>query len=329
MPPYAKALNTRFKWLPAGWFVEQLAADLLADARALIGCSNVAETGTPLRTPSWRNSSGLATQQHGKEKLLVFTQFATPLAISRRNWPARHSASRSGTGDSANPTELPGAFAPDANGKRHLCLPSPGGEGPGVRKSCASDRHRRAVGSQNLQDCAIIVNYDLPWAIIRLIQRAGRVDRIGQQSDTILCYSFVPAMGWNGCSAWRARVRQRLIENREVVGSDEIFFDDDPNEGAIRDLYTEMSGIPGRRGRTEVDLASYAYHDFGRTPPTPTHRWLPNRGLAQRGLRDQGPTRPRRSRPRACWCTCAPAKATTPWPGSTSRAPLTQSQLTI
>ena len=32
----------------------------------------------------------------------------------------------------------------------------------------------------------IIVNFDLPWAIIRLIQRAGRVDRIGQQADEIL-----------------------------------------------------------------------------------------------------------------------------------------------
>jgi hypothetical protein len=41
----------------------------------------------------------------------------------------------------------------------------------------------------------VIVNYDLPWAIIRLIQRAGRVDRIGQQSDQILCYSFLPADG--------------------------------------------------------------------------------------------------------------------------------------
>ncbi len=53
---------------------------------------------------------------------------------------------------------------------------------------------------QNLQDAAIIVNYDLPWAIIRLVQRAGRVDRIGQKSENILCYSFLPADGVDGHS---------------------------------------------------------------------------------------------------------------------------------
>jgi len=41
---------------------------------------------------------------------------------------------------------------------------------------------------QNLQDAHIVVNYDLPWAIIRIIQRAGRVDRIGQKSDTVHIY---------------------------------------------------------------------------------------------------------------------------------------------
>lgn len=35
------------------------------------------------------------------------------------------------------------------------------------------------------------MNYDIPWAIIRLMQRAGRVDRIGQQAETIVGYSFL------------------------------------------------------------------------------------------------------------------------------------------
>ena len=78
-----------------------------------------------------------------------------------------------------------------------------------------------------MQDCAIVVNYDLPWAIIRLIQRAGRVDRIGQQAPDILCYSFLPAEGIERLIRLRQRVRTRLRENAEVVGTDEAFFEDE------------------------------------------------------------------------------------------------------
>ena len=76
---------------------------------------------------------------------------------------------------------------------------------------------------QNLQDAAVVINYDLPWAIIRLIQRVGRVDRIGQKAENILCYSFLPADGVDRIIRLRARVRQRLRENAEVVGTDEAF----------------------------------------------------------------------------------------------------------
>jgi len=112
---------------------------------------------------------------------------------------------------------------------------------------------------QNLQDAAIVVNYDLPWAVIRLVQRAGRVDRIGQQAETILCYSFLPADGVERLLRLRARVRQRLQENAEVVGTDEAFFEDDRNDQAIRDLFTEKAGILDGDADTEVDLGSYAF----------------------------------------------------------------------
>ena len=85
------------------------------------------------------------------------------------------------------------------------------------------------------------------------------MDRIGQRSDRILCYSFVPADGVERLIGLRARVRQRLIENREVIGSDEAFFEDDPEASAIRDLYTEKNGILDDDGDAEVDLASFAY----------------------------------------------------------------------
>jgi hypothetical protein len=112
---------------------------------------------------------------------------------------------------------------------------------------------------QNLQDAAVVVNYDLPWAIIRLIQRAGRIDRIGQRADQILCYTFLPADGVERIIRLRARVRQRLRENAEVVGTDEAFFEDDCNDQAVRDLFTEKAGILDGDSDTEVDLSSYAY----------------------------------------------------------------------
>lgn len=114
---------------------------------------------------------------------------------------------------------------------------------------------------QNLQNAAIIVNFDLPRAIIRLIQRAGRVDRIGQRAGEILCYSFLPADGVERLIRLRARVRQRLQENAEVVGTDEAFFEDERHDHLIliQNLFTEKSGVLDDPEDHEVDLASLAY----------------------------------------------------------------------
>jgi hypothetical protein len=56
----------------------------------------------------------------------------------------------------------------------------------------------------------------------------------------------------------RSRVRQRLLDNAEVVGSDEAFFEDDMTGGPIIDLYHEKSEIL-EESDNEVDLASSAY----------------------------------------------------------------------
>ncbi|OYV08787.1 MAG: helicase domain-containing protein, partial [Methanosaeta sp. ASP1-1] len=45
---------------------------------------------------------------------------------------------------------------------------------------------------QNLQDCNYVVNYDLPWNPMRIVQRVGRVDRIGSEYDTVTAGVFWP-----------------------------------------------------------------------------------------------------------------------------------------
>jgi hypothetical protein len=69
----------------------------------------------------------------------------------------------------------------------------------------------------------------------------------------------------------RSRVKQRLVESGEVLGSDEQFFEDDLNNQALKDLYTEKSGILDGDFDSEVDLASYAYqiwHNATRNDPS-------------------------------------------------------------
>jgi len=154
------------------------------------------------------------------------------------------------TGDTENPTAEAWRFSPESNDKVGKY---------GEQQSRVLLATDVLSEGQNLQDCAIVVNYDLPWAIIRLVQRAGRVDRIGQKGDTICCYSFIPADGVERIINLRARVRQRLRENAEVVGTDESFFEDDPNQQLFIDLYNEKSGILDGEDDTEIDLASYAF----------------------------------------------------------------------
>jgi hypothetical protein len=238
--------------LPGNLFIKSLAADLLADALSLIAVLDTCGDWLPAHDAKLDALHELIAKKHGKDKVLVFTQFADTARYLKAQLAARGvKAVEDATGQSADPTLLAWRFSPESNGKRDAVSAS-----AELRVLIATDVLSEG---QNLQDCAVVVNYDLPWAIIRLIQRAGRVDRIGQKADRILCYSFVPADGVERLIRLRARVRQRLVENREVVGSDETFFDDDQDDDSIRDLYTEKNGILDDDGDTEVDLASYAW----------------------------------------------------------------------
>jgi superfamily II DNA or RNA helicase len=250
---YSSQFRRRFKWLRAGLFVDTLATDLRADAKALMKVLKLAGAWDTRRDAKLIALRDLLQDQHPTEKVLVFSQFADTVEYLTGQLKGSHLASVAGvTGDTDDPTAVAQRFSPVSNNK--LDRVSSDDE---LRVVLATDVLSEG---QNLQDCAIIVNFDLPWAIIRLIQRAGRVDRIGQQSDTILCYSFLPADGVEQIIRLRSRVRQRLKENEEVIGTDEAFFDDDDKSDLpLFNLYHEKSGILDGDDETDVDLASYAY----------------------------------------------------------------------
>ncbi len=249
---YANQFSSRFKWPRPDLFVKSLAKDLADDAGSLLAILRRCGEWKPDQDAKLEALHKLLTKRHPNDKVIVFTQFADTVRYLEAQLRARGVPRLAGvTGEAEDPTSFAWRFSPVSNNKRD---------------SVAVDRELRILVAtdvlsegQNLQDGAIIVNFDLPWAIIRLIQRAGRVDRIGQKSEKILCYSFLPAEGVENLIRLRARVRQRLHENAEVVGTDEAFFEDERERQKLLDLYHEKSGILDGEADSEVDLASYAY----------------------------------------------------------------------
>lgn len=249
---YTTRYKRYFKWLRPSLFVPALAKDLYTDANVLLKILQKCGQWDANKDAKLDALLNLLIEDHPKEKVIIFTQFADTVHYLETQLRARGVLKLAGvTGDSSDPTTLAWRFSPKSNEKQDQI--SPENE---LRVLVATDVLSEG---QNLQDCFIVVNYDLPWAIIRLIQRAGRVDRIGQQAENIFCYSFLPADGVERIIRLRARVRQRLQENAEVVGTDEAFFEDDRNDQAVLDLYHEKAGILDGDADTEVDLASYAY----------------------------------------------------------------------
>lgn len=237
----------RFDWIRSEFFAPELLNHLMLDSRQIIHILNIGKHWEAEEDRKLNALYELITNRHGNDKILIFTQYADTAEYISENLKNRKVRKLYHvTGDSENPTRIAQQFSPVSNG-----IPKSLDD---IRVLITTDVLSEG---QNLQDAHIIVNYDLPWAIIRLIQRAGRVDRIGQIADEILCYSFLPEEGIENIIRLRRRLTSRIRQNAEVVGSDEVFFDGDPIN--IEDLYNEKAGILDDEEDSEVDLASYAY----------------------------------------------------------------------
>lgn len=241
-------LKNNCVFIDSALFKRTLKQHLKADMLKIIDMIKLCGDWVPDTDQKLNKLQELLEKTHPSEKAIVFTQYSDTAEyiadqLRRRGVQAVDVA----TGGSKNQTAIVERFSPASNGAD---IP----EAEQTRILVATDVLSEG---QNLQDSHIIVNYDLPWAIIRLIQRAGRVDRIGQKSEQIYCYSFFPADGVEEIINLRGRLNDRINENARVVGSDEIFFEG--NEQNLRDMFNEKSGVLDDDDSDDVDLSSQAY----------------------------------------------------------------------
>jgi SNF2 family DNA or RNA helicase len=84
---------------------------------------------------------------------------------------------------------------------------------------------------QNLQDCDYLINYDIHWNPVRIIQRFGRIDRIGSKNDFIQLVNFWPDLTLDDYINLKARVETRMkISVMSSTGDDNPISDEEKGD---------------------------------------------------------------------------------------------------
>lgn len=154
----------------------------------------------------------------GNRKVIVFTAFTDTAKYLYENISGyvrtkhhMHTAMISGTGDEQ--TTLSGKkpdmntiltlFSPISKEKALLCPENPGEIDVLIATDCISE-------GQNLQNCDYLIKYDIHWNPVRIIQRFGRIDRIGSRNASIQRVNFWPDLALDDYIKLKALVEARM-----------------------------------------------------------------------------------------------------------------------
>lgn len=231
---------------------DELIADVLADNETLQTIIDAHGAWDPANDSKLNKLVDLISDLEPNQKLLVFSEYADSISYLEKHLRARlpNVALGAVSGRSSDPTYVARCFSPESNKAELGGLPDGEEE---LQVLLATDVLSEG---QNLQDAAMILNWDLPWTIIKIIQRAGRVDRVGQKSETIKVLSFKPHNGVEAHLELLKRLRQRLELNQSILGGGETIFADHI-EDSLEDLFDGKAALMADEG--DVDYASHAH----------------------------------------------------------------------
>lgn len=171
----------------------------------------------------------------GNKKSIVFTAFADTANYLYENIQQYlkakygiHTALITGSRRVVNSKNIPSdlnalltCFSPVSKGKAQLYPRITDSIDLLIATDCISE-------GQNLQDCDYLINYDIHWNPVRIIQRFGRIDRIGSQNESITLVNFWPDVTLDAYINLKQRVESRMqISNMASTGDDNILNTDE------------------------------------------------------------------------------------------------------
>jgi SNF2 family DNA or RNA helicase len=138
---------------------------------------------------------------------------------------------------------------------------------------------------QNLQDCDYLINYDIHWNPVRIIQRFGRVDRIGSRNDVIQLVNYWPDIELDEYLTLKGRVEARMVGmNITGAGNSNVLISDDEQADLeyrkkqlqrlqeevvdLEDMDTGINIMDLGLNEFRLDLLAYMqeHHDIEHTP---------------------------------------------------------------
>lgn len=176
-------------------------------------------------------------------------------------------------------------FSPVSKGKAMLMPNNPAEIDVLIATDCISE-------GQNLQDCDYLVNYDIHWNPVRIIQRFGRIDRIGSKNRYIQLVNFWPDMDLDEYINLKSRVETRMkISVMTSTGDDDLINAEEKGDLEYRraqlkrlqeevvdieDMSTGISIMDLGLNEFRLDLLEYMkHHDDVESAPHGMHAIVP------------------------------------------------------
>ena len=207
----------------------------------------------------------------GNKKILIFTAFADTADYLYENLASDHletnqlhtakvtgQSNKSTLGHGYDFQSLLTLFSPRSKEKQAI-LPEVNGEiDLLIGTDCISE-------GQNLQDCDYLINFDIHWNPVRIIQRFGRVDRIGSINERIQLVNYWPDITLDEYINLKERVENRMMIADAVATADDNPLDARSNEVSyrreqLRRLQEEV--IEMEDLKTGVSITDLGLNDF-------------------------------------------------------------------
>jgi superfamily II DNA or RNA helicase len=183
---------------------------------------------------AWLHAGGGGCGPLADGKCLIFTQYAdTAQYLYDQINPQADPRIEVIYSQEKSKAQVVGRFAPRANPEHR-----PRDGTPEIDLLIATDVLSEGL---NLQDCDRVINYDLHWNPVRLIQRFGRIDRIGAQHDEIYGFNFLPETELERNLGLHEKLSRRIQEIHNTIGEDAAILDpsEQLNEEAFYAIYRE------------------------------------------------------------------------------------------